>query len=59
MGVKGARRTLKYGCCDAAMCACVEGGESGQPSAWREEIGGSGGRSRRAVSVLRRGRLGV
>ena len=44
-------------CCDAAMCACVEGG---QPSAWRrEEIGGSGGRSRRAVSVLRRGRFGV
>ena len=31
----GARRKLKYGCWDAEMCACVEGGESGQPIAWR------------------------
>lgn len=29
----GARRKVKYGCCAAGMCACVEGGASGQPSA--------------------------
>ena len=31
----GARKKLKYGYGDAGMCARVEGGESGWPSAWR------------------------